>query len=329
MFESVPYIHTADDLIDRAIRRSKKKQIVDRSPLYQKKKTIIARTESFGTVIIDALHRYVHEFPSIDHLPLFYQDFLQIHIDINMLKKSLGAVQWAETISKKILSSQMNSLKKSKNVDFLTQKQKEIYGRISSVVHQISENLDILIQTQNIIKALPHIQDIPTIVLAGYPNVGKSSLLQCLSKATPEIAQYPFTTKEIHIGHMERKERYNIKQFQIIDTPGLFDRPFEKRNDIERLAIAALTHLADVIVFLNDPSETCGYSILKQEHLLDYIQTEFSDVDILIVDCKADIFKVKNNHLSISCTTKEGIQELQDILFSEYYPKEEKNESAE
>jgi len=329
MFETVPFIHTADNLIDQAIRRSKKKYITDRNSMYQKKKTIIARTDSFGTIIVDSLHRYVHEFPSIDQLPLFYQEFLQIHIDINMLKKSLGAVQWAETISKRILASQTSSLKKSKNIDFLIQKQKEIYGRISSVVKQISENLDVLIKTQKIIKALPHLSDIPTIVLAGYPNVGKSSLLRCLSKATPEIAQYPFTTKEIHVGHMEKKEKFHIRRFQIIDTPGLLDRPFEQRNDIERLAIAALTHLADVIIFLMDPSGTCGYSIAEQQHLLDYIQTEFTDVEILIIDCKADIPHVKTTNLPISCTKNEGIKELQDMLFTSYYPEEENDDTIQ
>ena len=103
MFESIPYIHTADDLIDLGIRRSKKKQIIDRNQFYQKKKTVIARTQTFGNYIIDSLHRYVHEFPTIDRLPLFYQEFLQIHIDVDLLKKSLGAVKWAENTCRRIL----------------------------------------------------------------------------------------------------------------------------------------------------------------------------------------------------------------------------------
>jgi len=326
MFESIPYIHTADDLIDLGIRRSKKKQIIDRNQFYQKKKTVIARTQTFGNYIIDSLHRYVHEFPTIDRLPLFYQEFLQIHIDVDLLKKSLGAVKWAENTCQTILSGQLRSLKQSKNIDFIAQKQKEIYGRISSVVHQISENIDVLIKTQRIIKQLPHIQEIPTIVLAGYPNVGKSSLLRCLSKATPEVAQYPFTTKEIHIGHMERKQKYLLKRFQIIDTPGLFDRPLEKRNDIERLAVAALTHLADVILFLFDPSETCGYSISEQQQLLDYIKKTFTDVDLLIIDCKADLLKTPTDHIMVSCETKKGIDELTDLLFNSYYPTQKSTE---
>ena len=320
MFDEMPFILSSQDLIDKAIRRSKKKKIMDRNALYQKKKTIIARTESFCTIIIDSLHRYVHRFPSIDRLPMFYQEMLQIYIDIDMLKKSLGAAQWAETTCQKIMMSQMKSLKKSKNLDFLKQKQKEIYGRFSSVVLQISENLDVLVETQKMIKTLPGIQDVPTIVLAGYPNVGKSSLLRCLSKATPEIAQYPFTTKEIHVGHMEKQEKFTVKRFQIIDTPGLLDRPFEQRNDIEKLAIAALAHLADVIVFLRDPSTTCGYSLENQQGLLNTLKKEFSGAEFIVIDCKNDLYKMGEDNHSLSCKTGEGVEELRSLLFSSYYP---------
>ena len=35
----------------------------------------------------------------------------------------------------------------------------------------------------------------------GAPNVGKSSLVQALSSGVPEICNYPFTTRTIHMGH--------------------------------------------------------------------------------------------------------------------------------
>ena len=39
------------------------------------------------------------------------------------------------------------------------------------------------------------------VVLVGAPNVGKSSLVQALSSGVPEICDYPFTTRTIHMGH--------------------------------------------------------------------------------------------------------------------------------
>lgn len=102
-----------------------------------------------------------------------------------------------------------------------------------------------------------------TIVIAGFPNVGKSTLLRQITDATPEVANYPFTTKGIQIGHLER----NWKKIQIIDTPGLLDRPILDMNEIELNAMVALEHLADAIFFIIDVSETCGFSIESQFNL--------------------------------------------------------------
>ena len=315
MFTKIPIILNAEQLLDRAIRKTKKIQIHDRDARFKIKKTIIARIDSFATVIISTLEKYVKEFPSIEQLPSFYQEIIDIKIDTDKLKKSLGAVDWARKTCAMIYSKQGRALKKTGNIDFLKQKQKEIYGRISSVLKQIDERLMFLATAQNIMKKFPDIQDVPTVVIAGYPNVGKSSLLRLLSSAKPKIAQYPFTTKQVHVGHIERKEKYVKKQYQIIDTPGLLDRPLSKRNDIEKQAIAALTHLADLIIFISDPSETCGYSLKDQLNMLSQIKEIFSDVPFIFVENKVDLKKTNSSHLKISCTNNEGIDEVIKEIF--------------
>lgn len=321
MFKKIPIILNAEQLLERSFKKARKIQIQDRNTVYKNKKTIIARTDSFATTVVSTLENYVKEFPSIGHLSSFYQELIDIKIDVNKLRKSLGAVDWARKTCKMIYSKQAKSLKKSKNVDFLKQKQNEIYGRISSVVKQVDKNLILLSMAQNIMRKFPEIHDIPTIVIAGYPNVGKSSLLRCLSSAKPKIAQYPFTTKEIHLGHVEKTEKYITKRFQIIDTPGLFDRPLSKRNVIEKQAIAALTHLADLVVFILDVSETCGYSLEDQTRLLSQVKKMFSGLPIIVVENKADIKKTDSSNLKISCETGEGINILMREIFLHYKSK--------
>ncbi|MCX6662683.1 MAG: 50S ribosome-binding GTPase [Euryarchaeota archaeon] len=316
MFRNIPPILAAKQLLDRSIRRTKKIQIHDRDKRYEIKKIIIARTETFITDLTSQLESYVKNFPSIDKLPLFYQEIIDIKIDTDKLKKSLGAIDWARKTTLMVYSTQNSSLIKSGNVEFLKQKQKEIYGRVSSIVKQVDKNLVFLSNAQKILRTFPDIEDIPTVVIAGYPNVGKSSLIRQLSAAKPEIAQYPFTTKQIYVGHMEKTVRYEKKQYQIIDTPGLLDRPLSERNNIEKQAIAALRNLADLIVFIFDPSGTSGYQMSEQTLMLEDIKKLFCDVPFIIVENKVDVQNTGSANRKISCTTGNGIEELRQEILS-------------
>ncbi len=316
MFRNIPPILAAKQLLDRSIRRTKKIQIHDRDKRYEIKKIIISRTETFITDLTSQLESYVKNFPSIDKLPLFYQEIIDIKIDTDKLKKSLGAIDWARKTTLMVYSTQSSSLIKSGNVEFLKQKQKEIYGRVSSIVKQVDKYLVFLSNAQKILRTFPDIEDIPTVVIAGYPNVGKSSLIRQLSAAKPEVAQYPFTTKQIYVGHMEKTVRYEKKQYQIIDTPGLLDRPLSERNNIEKQAIAALRNLADLIVFIFDPSGTSGYQMSEQTLMLEDIKKLFCDVPFIIVENKVDVKNTGSANRKISCTTGDGIEELRQEILS-------------
>ena len=74
-----------------------------------------------------------------------------------------------------------------------------------------------------------------------------------------------------------------------MDTPGLLDRELEKRNKIELQGLAALEHIADLLVFVFDPTETCGYSMETQNNLLAHIKTTFTEVPIIEASNKTDL----------------------------------------
>ncbi|MCJ7571444.1 MAG: 50S ribosome-binding GTPase [Candidatus Thermoplasmatota archaeon] len=317
MFRELPEILESQELIDRAFKKTDKVNIVDRDAFYRKKKTIIAKTDSFCTTIITTLESYVKKFPSINNMHPFFQELLAIKFDVDELKKSLGGVDWARKTSYMVFTTQITQLKRSQNIEFLKQKQKEIYGRVTSIVKQVKKELKTLKDARDVFISFPDIEDIPTVVIAGFPNVGKSSLLRCLSSAKPEIAQYPFTTKELVIGHMFKQEKYDKTKIQIIDTPGLLDRPLSERNKIERQAISAVKNLADIVVFIFDPTETCGYRFDDQKHLFSQMQEMFKDSEFIIVENKADFKKTSSKNIKVSCESKEGI----DVLINEIISK--------
>ncbi|MFW6435709.1 MAG: NOG1 family protein, partial [Halovenus sp.] len=162
---------------------------------------------------------------------------------------------------------------------------KQAFARLADVTRQVSDDLAALGEARNDLRQFPDIRpDEPAIVVAGYPNVGKSSFVNRVTRADNEIAAYPFTTTQIHVGHLERDHI----RYQLVDTPGLLDRPPEERNDIEEQAISALAHLADAVLVLVDASGECGFPIEVQLELRDALLERFADVPVLTVCNKSD-----------------------------------------
>ena len=106
---------------------------------------------------------------------------------------------------------------------------REAYGRISSIMRRVKPSLEWLNESREVLKRLPTIdQVLPCVVICGAPNVGKSAFISALSSGNMEVNHYPFTTKQIHVGHFTHRRL----QYQLVDTPGLLDRPMEKETTL-------------------------------------------------------------------------------------------------
>ena len=65
-----------------------------------------------------------------------------------------------------------------------------------------ARHVEALREVSRKLRSLPLVNvALPTVALVGAPNVGKSSLVKLLSTGTPEVCNYPFTTRSIKMGH--------------------------------------------------------------------------------------------------------------------------------
>lgn len=157
---------------------------------------------------------------------------------------------------------------------------------MASIMKRQTDSLSYLEQVRQHLSRLPSINPTAkTILLCGFPNVGKSSFLNKITRADVEVQAYPFTTKSLYVGHTE----YKYQTWQVIDTPGILDRPLEERNTIEMQSITALAHLRSVILYIVDFSEQCGYSIQQQLELFASIKPLFTKKPVFIINNKTDV----------------------------------------
>jgi len=188
----------------------------------------------------------------------------------------LGAVDWCLKKISALGRSEIASIRRNQSTG------REFLGRTASLIKRIKKDLDFLVEVKNAMKNLPAVEDSPTLVVAGFPNVGKSTFVKNLTGSNIEVKPYPFTTKSIMVGRLTiRHIRY-----QIIDSPGLLERPMEERNKIELQAITALKHLADKILFLIDPTQ----EVEPQLKLLDEI-TKLFKVEVYAGINKTDVLE--------------------------------------
>jgi nucleolar GTP-binding protein len=309
--DRIPTVRYADEIIESAFHRAAKITIPNADAFIRTKQTEMARVRSVQNTAASALQTYVKRFPSFDGLPGFYQELAGVLCDMDQVRKALGALDWASKRINEVGDEAIPQIKKARHGDEVRVAKSHAYGRVASLLKQVDKHLKTLDEARNNLRRLPMLEvTMPTIVIAGYPNVGKSSLVRKVSTGTPEVANYPFTTKGIVVGHFEHK----FQKYQIVDTPGLLDRPMDDRNAIEMQAIAALRHLADIIVFLVDPSGHCGYSLEAQKKLLQDTKAMFPDTPFVIAESKSDLATAGVGEIAFSSETGAGVEDLMQVV---------------
>lgn len=298
------YMELANERADKRIKVFKSTLKKGLAPLEKSKTIEIQFLQMHASTVRGALQKMLHTFPAQHMFTQFYEDLLRLQIDLDRYYASLETIFASSEGITDLYKLTMRRVKHARDPKEINRHKSEYLGRLGKLMKKLTEPLEYLRHCRGIFRQLPVIQELPTIVIAGYPNVGKSTLLGALTGSTPKIASFPFTTQQLMLGYRD--------DIQVVDTPGLLDRLPEKRNDIEKHAAVALKHLADVMIFVYDSTESCGYSMEEQRNLYESIKKD-TIVDIIEVYNKSDMESTAEG-IHVSAKDNIGTEELWELL---------------
>jgi nucleolar GTP-binding protein len=230
-------VPTAKDFIDVVLSRTQRQTptVVHRGYAITRIRQFYMRKVKFTqTSWNEKLSRILEDFPRVDDIHPFYSDLLNVLYDKDHYKLALGQLNTARNIIDKIAKDYVKLLKYGDSLYRCKQLKRAALGRMCTIMKKHAASLAYLEQVRQHMSRLPSIDpNTRTILVCGYPNVGKSSFMNKVTRADVEVQPYAFTTKSIYVGHTD----YKYLRWQVLDTPGILDRPLEERNTIEMQSI--------------------------------------------------------------------------------------------
>lgn len=326
-FKKITVVPPAKDFVDIVLSKTQRKTptVVHKHYKISRIRTFYMRKVKFTQQTFhDKLTQILTDFPKLEDVHPFYADLMNVLYDKDHYKLALGQINTARHLIDNVSKDYCRLLKYGDSLYRCKQLKKAAMGRMCTIMKRQKQSLEYLEQVRQHLSRLPSIDpNTRTLLICGFPNVGKSSFINKITRADVEVQPYAFTTKSLYVGHTD----YKYLRWQVIDTPGILDHSLEERNTIEMQAITALAHLRAAVLYVMDPSEQCGYSIEQQIELFNNIKPIFVNKPLLICTNKVDVirledlptekaeqFKVFEESgiplLSMSTLTEEGVMDV-------------------
>lgn len=309
-FKKIQVVPNGPDFIDIVLTRTQRKTptVIHKGyPITTIRKFYMRKVKFTQQTISDKFQQILTDFPILDEIHPFYADLLNVLYDKDHYKLALGQINNAKRLIENISRDSIRLLKYGDSLYRCKMLKRAALGRMVKILKRQGPSLAYLEEVRQHMARLPSIDpNTRTLLVCGYPNVGKSSFVNKVTRANVDVQPYAFTTKSLLVGHMY----YKYYSYQVIDTPGILDHPIEDRNTIEMQSITALAHLKCAILYFIDISEQCGYTIAQQASLFESIMPLFKNKPLVIVLNKVDARPVS----SLSEEEKQIIQKVLDSV---------------
>ncbi|EGS21125.1 nucleolar GTP-binding protein 1-like protein [Thermochaetoides thermophila DSM 1495] len=306
-WKDIPPVPTAQEFIDIVLSRTQRRLPTQIRPgfkisriraFYTRKVKFTQETcsEKFGAII--------SSFPVLSDQHPFHRDLMNILYDADHFKVALGQISTAKNLIETISRDYVRLLKYAQSLYQCKQLKRAALGRMATLIKRLKDPLIYLDQVRQHLARLPDINPTTrTLLVAGFPNVGKSSFVRSVTRADTPV---------------EPQRR------------ACLDHPLEEMNTIEMQSVTALAHLRAAVLYFMDISEQCGFSLKAQINLFKSIKPLFANKMVFIVLNKMDIKKfeeldpemqqeindlTKSGEVEIlraSCATQEGVQEVKN-----------------
>ncbi|KAI8055194.1 P-loop containing nucleoside triphosphate hydrolase protein [Syncephalis plumigaleata] len=279
-FKKIQVVPKADEFLDIVLSKTQRK-----TPTVIHKNYKISRIRNFYMRKVkftqdsfeEKLKQMLDDFPRLENVHPFYADLMN-----SSAKDYVRLMKFGDSLYR------------------CKQLKRAALGRMATIMKRQKDSLAYLEQVRQHLARLPSIDpNTRTLLVCGYPNVGKSSFMNKVTRADVDVQPYAFTTKSLFVGHMD----YRYLRWQVIDTPGILDHPLEDRNTIEcnRSPLWLICALQ------------CGYSISAQVQLYHSIKPLFANKPTVLILSKMDARRPEDltpEELALleSITNEEGVQ---------------------
>lgn len=331
-WKEIAPVPTSQEFLDIVLSRTQRRlptQIRSGFKITRIRGFYIRKVKFTSETFVDKFSAILDGFPKLADIHPFHKDLMNTLYDADHFRIALGQISTAKRLIETVNRDYVRLLKYGQSLFQCKQLKRAALGRMATICKRLKDPLVYLDQVRQHLGRLPSIDpNTRTLLICGYPNVGKSSFLKNISRADVDVQPYAFTTKSLFVGHFD----YKLLRFQAIDSPGILDHPLEEMNTIEMQSITAIAHLRSAILYFMDLSEQCGYSVAHQIQLFRSIKPLFANKLVFVVINKIDITRPEDldvetqeelqsilkegevEMLQLSCTTAEGVMAVRNAV---------------